>query len=159
MNGEALLCVGLLTAIVQGGLQGRLLKKFGERRLVLTGISSATIAYFFYGCITDGRFMFVIMFANVMAYAVSPTMQAIASKAVGPREQGLMQGSLNAINSLSIIAGPLVGTTILARVGHLDPHDWRLGSSFFVCSFLSAMALLLSYLHFRREHERELQAA
>ncbi len=150
-NGWSLFAVGVVAAIVQGGLQGPLIKRFGERKLVMMGFLSATVAYLLYGSITVGWLMYVVMGVNALAYAAGPAMQTIISKAVGPREQGLMQGSLNSIQSLALIVGPLLGTTILARVGHLSPGDWRLGSTFYFCSFLSALALLIAWLHFRRE--------
>lgn len=147
-NGIALFVVGVLSAVVQGGLQGRLLAFFGEKRLVLIGFASSTLAFFLYGLISVGWLMYFVMVANLMAYAVGPAIQSIISRAVGPREQGLMQGSLNAINSLAIIFGPLVGTAILARVAHFPEGDWRLGSSFYLCSALSCLALIFASLHF-----------
>lgn len=149
-NGIALFVVGLVGVVVQGGLQGRLLQAFGERRLVLLGILSATAAYLLYGSITLGWMMYLVIFANFLSFAAGPALQAIVSKAAGPAEQGLVQGSLNAINSLAIIFGPLAGTAILARVAHLPPHDWRMGATFYACAVLQALALLMAWLHFRR---------
>jgi len=149
-NGIALFVVGLLSAVVQGGLQGRLMKYFGEQRLLLLGFTSATIAYALYGFITVGWLMYVIIFANIMSFATGPVLQAIVSKAASAQEQGLTQGSLNAINGLAIIFGPLIGTAILARVGHLDATDWRMGASFYLCAALQGVALGLAWLHFRR---------
>lgn len=149
-NGIALFVVGMVSAIVQGGLQSRLLKAFGEQKLVLAGFASATVAYVLYGTITVGWLMYLVIFANLLSFATGPALQAIVSKAVGPKEQGLTQGSLNAINSLAIIFGPLIGTAILARVGHLPAHDWRLGATFYLCAGLQALALLIAWLHFKR---------
>jgi DHA1 family tetracycline resistance protein-like MFS transporter len=149
-NGYALFVVGLTSAVVQGGLQGRLIKRFGEERLALIGMGSGTVALLLYGLATEGWMMYGIIFANLLGAAVGPAMQAIVSKAVGPKEQGLTQGSLTAINSVAIIFAPLLGTAMLARVGHLPPHDWRLGSTFLLCAVLQAVALVLAYSHFRR---------
>lgn len=149
-NGIALFVVGALSAVVQGGLQGRLLETFGERRLLLIGFTSATIAFFCYGAITAGWMMYVIMFANFMSIATGPTLQALVSRAAGAHEQGVTQGALNAINGLSIIFGPLIGTAILAQVGHLPANDWRMGSTFYLCAALQGIALLLAWLHFRK---------
>lgn len=149
-NGAALFVVGLMGAVVQGGLQGKLLARFGEQRLALMGLTSAMFAFALYGLATEGWMMYCIIFANMLSFAAGPALQAIVSKAVGPQEQGLTMGSLNAINSVAIIIGPIIGTTILARVGHLPAHDWRMGSTFFLCSFLQAAALILAVVHFRR---------
>lgn len=150
-NGIALFVVGLLSAIVQGGLQGRLLKHFGEKRLLLIGFTSGAIAYFLYGAISVGWLMYLIIFANFMSFATGPTLQALVSRAAGAHEQGVTQGALNAINGLSIIFGPLIGTAILAQVGHLNTSDWRMGASFYLCAALQGLALVLAWLHFRRQ--------
>lgn len=147
-NGFALFLVGMLGAVVQGGLQSRLLKLFGQRRLVIAGIFSASIAYLCYGLVTVGWLMYVVMLANFLSYAVGPTMQSMMSSAVGPREQGLMQGSLNSINSLALVVCPLAGNFILSTVSHLPPSDWRLGTTFFLCSALSLSALVAAVIHF-----------
>lgn len=149
-NGIALFIVGLVGAIVQGGLQGRLLKWLGETRLVLMGLMSATIAYALYGVIDAGWMMYCVIFGNFLSFGTGPALQSIVSKAVGPKEQGLTQGSLTAINSVAIIFAPLAGTAILSRVSHLPGHDWRLGASFYLCSALQFCALLFAVSHFRR---------
>lgn len=42
-NGASFFAIGVMTAVVQGGLLGWLLKKLGERRLVVTGLASGTL--------------------------------------------------------------------------------------------------------------------
>lgn len=154
-NGIALFIVGLVSAVVQGGLQGRLLKWLGETRLVLMGLCSASIGYALYGAVDQGWMMYCVIFANFLSGATGPALQSIVSKAVGPKEQGLTQGSLTAINSVAIIFAPLVGTTILSRVSHLPAHDWRLGASFYLCAVLQFCALLFAVVHFRRINKRD----
>ncbi len=158
-NGIALGLVGILSAVVQGGLQGRLIARFGERRLVLIGFASAACAYALYGLVTVGWLLYVVMIGNLMAYAAGPAMQSIISRAVSPREQGLMQGSLNSITSVAIIFSPLVGTAMLVRVAHLPPQDWRLGGTFFLCAVLSFLAFVFAALHFRHSSLVEGKAA
>jgi MFS transporter, DHA1 family, tetracycline resistance protein len=150
-NGIALGLVGILSTVVQGGLQGPLITRFGERRVVLMGFASAACANALYGLVTVGWLMYVVMIGNLLAYASGPAMQSIISRAVSPREQGLLQGSLNSITSVAIIFSPLVGTGILVRVAHLPPTDWRLGGTFFLCAALSLMALIVAALHFRQQ--------
>lgn len=149
-NGLLLFTVGLASVVVQGGLQGRLIKHFGEERLALLGLSSGAVAFLLYGLANQGWMMFFIVCANVFGIATGPALQTIVSRAVGPTEQGLTQGALTAINSVAIIFAPLVGAAILAAVSHLPPNDWRMGATFFLCSVLQVAALLLALLHFRR---------
>jgi DHA1 family tetracycline resistance protein-like MFS transporter len=151
-NGFALFLVGVVSAVVQGGLQGRLIKRFGEKKLALMGMTSGAVALLLYGLANQGWMMYCIIFGNLLSAAAGPAMQAIVSRAVGPREQGLTQGSLTAINSVAIIFAPLLGTAILARVGHLPQDDWRIGSTFLLCAVLQVVAIALAVAHFRRMH-------
>ncbi|MBV8659017.1 MAG: TCR/Tet family MFS transporter [Burkholderiales bacterium] len=149
-NGIALFIVGIVGAVVQGGLQGKLLARFGEVRLALMGITSGAIAYLLYGSATQGWMMYCIIFGNMLAFAAGPALQAIVSKQVDPREQGLTMGSLNAINSVMMVVAPLLGTYTLAHVSHLPTSDWRVGTTFYVASALQTVGLIVAIMHFRR---------
>ncbi len=149
-NGIALFVVGLTSAMVQGVLLGRLLKTFGEKRLAVLGMTSSAIIYICYGLTTHSNWLYFFILANFMSFAAGPALQTIISKAASEREQGLTQGSLNAINSIMIIIAPLVGTFLLAKVSHLPKDDWRMGTTFFVCSAFQFLAVTLAVLHFRR---------
>ncbi|QDQ26187.1 TCR/Tet family MFS transporter [Chitinimonas arctica] len=150
-NGAALFVVGMVGALVQGLLQGRLLKRFGEVRLALFGLASGTVAFLLYGLATQGWMLYCIVLANFLSFAAGPALQAIVSKSVDPSEQGLTMGSLNAINSVAIIVAPVIGSSLLAEVSHLPGNDWRLGATFYICSVLQGLGLLLAVLHFNRQ--------
>ena len=159
-NGISLFIVGIVGAVVQGGLQGKLLARFGEVRLALMGLASGAIAYLLYGSATEGWMMYCIIFANLLAFAAGPTLQAIVSKQVDPSEQGLTMGSLNAINSVMMVIAPLLGNYILAHVSHLPAGDWRVGITFYMASVLQFLGLAVAIGHFRRMRKlRQARAA
>jgi DHA1 family tetracycline resistance protein-like MFS transporter len=147
-NGFALFCVGLVAAVVQGGLLGTLLKRFGSARLALTGLATGTVAYVLYGLAQQGWMMYVIIVANFVSFAAGPALQAVVSNAVDPREQGVTMGALNSINSVMFIVAPLISTPLLAAVSHLPPEDWRVGATFFVSAILQAAAFWIARRHF-----------
>jgi DHA1 family tetracycline resistance protein-like MFS transporter len=149
-NGISLFVVGLTAAIVQAGLLGWLLKRIGEVRTVLLGLCSATIACIAYGLVQQGWMMYLIIFANLLSFAAGPALQGLISKNVDPREQGLVMGSLSSLSSLATIFSPLIGTPILAAVGHLSTSDVRVGAPFFLIALLQAIALFLAIRFFRR---------
>jgi len=149
-TGLSLFVVGLTAALVQGGLLGPLLRQFGERRLVIAGLVSGTLAYVAYGLTTVGWLMYVFIFANLLAFAIGPALNAIVSKAADPKEQGLAMGSLSSMNSLLAAAAPLIGAPLLAEASHLPAGDWRIGAPFFMSATLSLLALMLAVAHFRR---------
>ena len=147
-NGFALFCVGVVAAVVQGALLGPLLRRFGEVRLALTGLSVGTIAYLAYGLAPQGWMMYAIIIGNFISFAAGPALQGIVSNAVGPREQGVTMGALNSIQSIMFVVAPAIGTPLLAQVSRLPPSDWRVGVTFFVSAVLQAVALVVARCHF-----------
>lgn len=147
-SGLSLFVVGLMAAIVQGGLLGMLLRLLGERRVVVVGLASGTLAFVGYGLATQGWMMYAIIVANLLAFSVGAALNSIVSKAADPREQGLAMGSLSSLASLMGVCAPLLGTPLLAEVSHLPAQDWRIGAPFFLAAALNFLALVLAAWHF-----------
>jgi DHA1 family tetracycline resistance protein-like MFS transporter len=151
-NGIALFCVGLTAAVVQAGLLAVLMKRLGEVRLSLLGLASGCITYLLYGLATQGWMMYVFILCNLLAFAAGPALQGIISKSTPAEEQGELMGSLQSIQSLGVVFMPLLGTAILARGSHLPPDDWRIGTTFFVCSAMQALAIYVASRYFKSHH-------
>ena len=149
-NGIALCLVGLMAVLAQGVLMGPLLKRFGEQRLAMMGITSAMFASIGYGLIDQSWMLYLLITANVLSFTASPALQGIISKAAHESEQGLTQGALNSIASLTTVVAPLIGTPLLGMVSHLPANDWRMGATFFVSAALQFVAIMLARQHFRR---------
>jgi DHA1 family tetracycline resistance protein-like MFS transporter len=147
-NGFALFCVGLVAAIVQGGLLSALLRRFGDVRLVLMGLTTGTCAYLLYGVAQHGWMMYAIIIGNFLSFAAGPALQGMVSNAVDPTEQGVTMGALNSINSIMFVVAPLIGAPLLALVSEMPPSDWRIGATFYVSAALQLVALLMAQRHF-----------
>ena len=152
-NGIALFCVGLSSIVMQAGLLAVLIRRFGEVRLTLLGMTSGALTFLLYGLITQGWLIYVLILCNLLNFAVGPALQGIVSKASTPREQGELMGSLQSIGSLGLVVMPLVGTAILGAVSHLPPHDWRAGSSFYMCAAMQALAVAIGWRVLRKRRE------
>lgn len=149
-NGWSLFAVGMVSAVVQGGLMGRLLKVFPAWRLALLGLASSTLAYIGWGAATAGWVMYLVIVANVLGNTIAASMNSIVSGAADATEQGRTMGSLSSLNSLMAIVAPLIAAPLLGAVSHLPQGDWRLGAPMFFCAVLQAGALVLAWTHFRR---------
>jgi DHA1 family tetracycline resistance protein-like MFS transporter len=147
-NGIAMFCVGLAAVVVQAGLLAVLMRRFGEVRLSMLGLSSGAIAYLLYGLATEGWVMYVVILCNLLAFAAGPALQGIISKTTSADEQGELMGSLQSIGSLGVILMPLVGTAIIGAVSHLPRHDLRAGASFYLCAAMQAVAILAARRYF-----------
>ncbi|WP_379162604.1 MFS transporter [Paenibacillus sp. sgz5001063] len=158
MNGLAMCSVGLATAIVQGGLMGALVKRYGEERTVLIGLFMAVVGYTLYGLAPQGWMMFPIIFVSLIMYATGPALLAIVSKTTKPTEQGAIIGALMSVRMLMVVIGPLMAVPLLGlvahQVGNLPRSDMRLGVVFFICAFLQIVCLLLGYLRFSRMRKK-----
>jgi DHA1 family tetracycline resistance protein-like MFS transporter len=157
-NGWSLAAVGIVSAIVQGLLLGRLLRVFSPKRLAVLGLLSSTLAYLFWGAATEGWMMFAIIFVNLLGATVSASMQSIISSAADPRSQGQALGAVGGLNSLMAVIAPALGASLLTVVSDLPKGDWRIGAPFFFCATLQAISLFLAVTHFRRERIAILRA-
>ena len=157
-NGWSLAAVGIVSAIVQGLLLGRLLKRFSPQRLAVLGMVSSTLAYAAWGAATEGWMMFAIIFLNLLGATVSAAIQSIISGAADARSQGKTLGAVSGLNSLMAVIAPVLAAPLLVMVSHLPKGDWRIGMPFYFCALLQAVALLLAVSHFRRERRARLRA-
>ena len=148
-NGWSLAAVGVVSVIVQGFLLGKLLKRFPPRRLVVMGLLSSTTAYFLWGLASQGWMMYAIIFANLLGFTVTASVQSLVSAAADAKNQGQTLGSVSSLNSLTAVIAPVLASPALMAVSHLPQGDWRIGAPLYFGAALQFTALLLAWLHFR----------
>ena len=153
-NGWSLFAVGMVSAVVQGGLLGRLLKRFGTRRLALAGLVSSSLAFLGWGLATQPWMMYAVIVANLLGAAVSASLQGLVSAAADERTQGQTLGAVSSLNSLAAVVAPVLAAPLMATVSHLPTTDWRIGAPMFFCAVLQALALVLAVLHVRHQARR-----
>ncbi len=150
-NGWSLAAVGVVSAIMQGLLLGRILNLISVRRLAVLGLISSTVAYALWGAATHSWMMYAIIFVNLLGTTVSSTIQSIISSAADAQNQGRILGAVGGLNSLMAVIAPAIGAPLLTLVSHLPKGDWRIGAPFYFCALLQAAALILTMTHFRAE--------
>jgi len=155
-NGWSLAAVGVVSAIVQGLLMGRILQVISVRRLAVLGLISSTLAYVLWGAATRSWMMYAIIFVNLLGATVSSTIQSMISGAADAQNQGKTLGAIGGLNSLMAVIAPAIGAPLLTMVSHLPKGDWRIGAPFYFCSMLQAGALILTITHFRSERRARL---
>jgi len=158
-NGWSLFAVGVMSTLVQGFLLGRLLKRFSPQKLAIWGLVSSTLAYVGYGAVTEGWMMFVVIVANILAFAVAASIQSLISSAADPTMQGRTMGAVSGLQSLMAVLAPVLSAPLLGAVSHLPRGDWRIGAPFYFCALIQAVALGLAWMHFRRARRTRLDAA
>ena len=159
--------VGLIAVIIQGGLIGRLVKRFGELPLVIVGALCFAISLFavpFVGPAAGGLAGLLIgggVFSMGNSLA-TPALTSLASKSVGAAEQGVVLGVTQSAASLARAVGPsLAAVLISSSIAHLgadgEPHymsDHSLFVTFWtgaaIMFFASCLALYYSRSAFFR---------
>jgi MFS transporter, DHA1 family, tetracycline resistance protein len=155
-NGWSLAAIGVVSAVVQGLLLGRILKRISVRRLAVLALLSSTCAYALWGAATRSWMMYAIIFVNLLGATVSSTIQSIISGAADAQNQGRTLGAVGGLNSLMAVIAPLIGAPLLTMVSHLPKGDWRIGAPFYFCALLQGAALILTVMHFRSERREQL---
>ncbi len=158
-NGWSLFAVGIVSALVQGVLLGRLLKRFTPQRLAVYGLVSSTLAFIGFGLVTEGWMMYVVIGCNLLGNTVAAAMQSLISGAADGSNQGQTMGSVSALNSLMAVIAPLLAAPLLGVVSHLPAGDWRIGAPMYFCAALQALALAFAVSHFRKTRQATLAAS
>src|SRR6476620_9963256 len=159
--------VGLIAVIIQGGLIGRLVKRFGELPLVIVGALCFAISLFavpFVGPAAGGLAGLLIgggVFSMGNSLA-TPALTSLASKSVGPAQQGTVLGVTQSVASLARAVGPSIAAFLIAsqvpqRGADGQPHfmsDHSLFATFWTGAAIMFVAFVLA-LYFARVHARE----
>ena len=118
--------VGIGDILMQGVLIRRLLPIFGEVTLAIGGLVCEMLAYLLIGAIAfvpSPLFLWIgIVWYTIGSGLLEPSLGSLISQAAGPRQQGLVQGGNQSIESLARIVGPVCGGLLYAQVGHASPY-------------------------------------
>jgi len=149
MVGWSLTLVGVMAAVVQGGLAGRILKVIGEKRGVYVGLLAMAVAMACYGSATQGWMLFGIILIGSLAGIGSPATQSMISQAVPADEQGAVQGALNSITSISGVLAPLIWTAMFSWAIAPERSVHIPGLPFYGAALVSLLAAVLAWRAFR----------
>lgn len=113
---------GFLGIILQGGLIGRLVKRFGEPTLVAAGFTAMSAAYLLLGLIHDvGPLIVVATLASFGQGVLRPTLTSLITQNADRSEQGVVLGlTLSLMSIAQVVAPPLGGFLI----GHGLLPEW-----------------------------------
>jgi multidrug resistance protein len=146
--------VGLIAVIIQGGLIGRLVKRFGELRLVIFGAFCFAISLFavpFVGPAAGGLAALLVgggVFSMGNSLA-TPALTSLASKSVGPAEQGVILGVTQSVASLARAVGPFLAAVLISSaIAHVGadglPH-YMSDRSLYVTFWTGAAIMLVAF--------------
>lgn len=110
---------GFLGIVLQGGLIGRLVERFGEPALVATGFAGLGGGYLLLGLVHDVGPLLVATTLSAFGHSVlRPTLTSLITQHAGRREQGVVLGLNQSLASVAQIAAPALGGWLIG-VGRL----------------------------------------
>ena len=108
MIGYSLTVVGVLIAVVQGGLIRVIVPKLGQKNSVYVGLLLYMVGLVLFAYASQGWMMYVFLLPYCLGGICGPALQGIMSSQVPMSEQGELQGALTSLMSLTSIFGPLI---------------------------------------------------
>lgn len=149
---------GLIGAFIQGGAIGRLVKRFGEPKLIavsliLTGISLAILPFvrgegqLFWGPLLKGQswqwvnMLLVLALLAIGSSLTRPPVFGLLSNLTPEHEQGATIGVAQGAGSLARIFGPIFSATLYAHIPYLP---------YVICAMVAIFAGLLTFQRLTR---------
>ena len=145
MIGYSLGMVGILVAIVQGGLIRYINPKLGNERSVYIGLTLYALGFTLFAFASQTWMMFVFLIPYCLGGVAGPALQSIISGEVPSNEQGELQGALTSLMSVTSIIGPLIMTHLFSYfTGEHAPVVFA-GAPFLFGAILMLVSAVISY--------------
>jgi MFS transporter, DHA1 family, tetracycline resistance protein len=112
--GISLSVVGMLVAVVQGGLIRVAIVKLGEKNSVFIGLVLYVVGLTLFAFATKGWMMFVFLVPYCAGGIGGPALQGIISNHVPANAQGELQGALTSLISITSFLGPIIMNNLFA---------------------------------------------
>ncbi len=142
MLGWSLAAVGVGSTIVQGGLVGPIIKRFGATRTTVFGFVICIVTFAAYAAATEGWMVFVIIPIGALAGVLSPAMNQIMTSRTPRNSQGELQGAIASVQSLSNIVAPLAMTQTFHYFTSASAPVYFPGAAFALASVFCAISLI-----------------
>lgn len=125
---EMFFVVGIAAAVVQGGLIGRLTRRFGENRLLTAGLTIEALGF----AMLDVAPHVAVSRVGALALAciliaggsglVTPSVSSYISRSAGHEVQGLTLGTMQSLSALARVLGPAVGGLLYQAIAPPAPY-------------------------------------
>lgn len=142
--GFALAAIGLCSATVQGLLVRPLVRRFGERRVLVAGLLAGALGFAIYGVAPSGWLFLAGVPVVALWGLASPSAQSIMTRHVGPSAQGQLQGASGSIMGIATMIGPAMFAGVFAYfIGegarlHVPGAAYLLAGALLLCGSLLA---------------------
>ena len=120
--GRYLCGIGIISAVIQGGLIRRLVPRFGETTLAMVGPFLLALSFLIVGLASS--WLVVILGCLLMPFGFgisNPSLYGLISRASPQNEQGAYMGLNQSVASLARVAGPVIAGWLFQDYGARTP--------------------------------------
>jgi predicted MFS family arabinose efflux permease len=115
--------IGVIVVIVQGGLIGRLTRRYGERRLLIAGVGLQVVGLALLPVVsTVAGLLVALVPLSVGSGLTHPALTSLLSQFARRDDQGGTLGIGESASALARVAGPIGGTWSLEKMGLAYPY-------------------------------------
>jgi MFS transporter, DHA1 family, tetracycline resistance protein len=143
--------VGLMVAIVQGGLIRLILPKLGKEKTLFLGLTLNAIGLCAFAFASASWMMYAIMVPFALGGIAGPAVQGIISNQVNKNEQGELQGGLTSLLSIAAIIGQPLMLGLFRVFTKENAPIYFPGAPFLMGCILTLISLFLTYKTIKKE--------
>lgn len=157
-TGYVLAYVGFLAIVIQGGLLGRMAKRFGEANLVIVGCFLLVLSFLAVPYVSRESYGLLGLLIGAGCFSIgnsisSPALSTLASKNAGEFEQGKVLGVMQSSASLArAIAPTITGFLLNNAVNQID--DTTLKRNFWTAAAIMLVAMLVAVYYAATHHRK-----
>ena len=149
MIGFSLGVVGVMIAIVQGGLIRIIIPKLGNEKSIFIGFVFYFIGMLLFALANQSWMMFAFTIVYTMGGISGPALQGQMSLSIPANEQGKLSGAIAGIMSISAIIGPLLMNNLFAICTGKNAIIELPGAPMLLGSLLIFIAVISVFVIFR----------
>lgn len=149
--GYSLAFVGVMVAIVQGGLIGLAQKKLGPVKTIIVGLMFYVGGLLLFAVADQPWMVFAFTAVYALGGIAPPSMQGIISSRIPANEQGELQGLLTSIMSLTTIISPFIFMYVFYEFTKPGGEVFFPGAPFAGACILCAVAFVIVLFALRQK--------
>ena len=151
MIGYSLGFFGVLMVISQGLFIGLFINKLGQKKSIMICMFIYCVSLLLFGLINKSWMAFAVMVPYALGGMATPILQSVISSKVPDNKQGLLQGGLSSIGSITAVFGPLLMTNVFAYFTSSHSPLIFSGAPFVLASVLASIGSFCVYAAIKNE--------
>ena len=140
--GWSLMAFGICSAVVQGGLIGRVVDKLGQKRTALLGLTMNMLGFIGFAFASQPWLVYAWIPISALGAMAGPAINSLMSSRVGPDTQGELQGAIASVSAIANMFGPLLMTQVFSFcLSDVFPVKFY-GAAFLLAGLLTLIAMM-----------------